>query len=124
MQVSGKLHAPAALRPGKSPRYPSDMMSTGAGLNAVEKRKICLCRFHVNRIENKFHVIGFSVTYTKMSWSAVAMWLLAPCRHIWVQCWARKSAVVIEAFRGFTSFKSILNGSLKYSGRFPLLSFQ
>jgi hypothetical protein len=36
MKVSGHLHAPAALPPGNSGRYPSDRRL----LNVMEKRKI------------------------------------------------------------------------------------
>jgi hypothetical protein len=42
MDVSNKLHAPAALLPGKSPRYPLDMRlgGQGAGVDPVEMRKM------------------------------------------------------------------------------------
>jgi hypothetical protein len=37
--MSGHLYAPAALPPGKEPRYPLDWVGHRAGLNDVEKRK-------------------------------------------------------------------------------------
>jgi hypothetical protein len=39
--VSGELHEPAALPPGKSPRYPLDRswVDPGGGLDDMEKRK-------------------------------------------------------------------------------------
>jgi hypothetical protein len=41
MEVSGQLHAPAALCPGKEPQYPLDrkLVDPRAGLDAVEKRE-------------------------------------------------------------------------------------
>jgi hypothetical protein len=44
MEVSGHIHAPAALSPGQQRRYPFDMIwgwvGPRAGLDAVAKRKM------------------------------------------------------------------------------------
>jgi hypothetical protein len=40
MKVSGKLHAPAALLPGKQPHWVGEWVSLRAGQDAVAKRKL------------------------------------------------------------------------------------
>jgi hypothetical protein len=47
MEMSGQLHASAALPPGKSLWYPPDRRLAGprAALDAVVKRKNLVCRF-------------------------------------------------------------------------------
>jgi hypothetical protein len=41
MEVSGQLHAPAALSQGRGPRYPLDKTLSVAGVQAEEKEISC-----------------------------------------------------------------------------------
>jgi hypothetical protein len=49
MEVSGQLHAPAALPPGKKPPVPIEKVGPRAGLDYLEKRKFLILPGHERR---------------------------------------------------------------------------